>query len=87
MKKVDKSIHADQIEDDPLTIDVKIDGIDKITGIPLDIVGVFSYPTFAACGHQGKEIKQPVNVIVNVNAVDKKHNISIESQLILANNQ
>ena len=69
-----------------MTIDIKIDGVDKIKNIPLDIVGVFSYPSFAICTHEGKEAKQPMNVIVNVNAVDKKQNISIESQLILANN-
>ena len=79
VKKVNQSILADQIEDDPMTIDIKIDGIDKIKNVPLDIVGVFSYPSYGLCSHEGAELKEPINVIVNINAVDKKHNISIES--------
>ena len=39
----------DFIEDEPLAIDLKINGVDKILKIPLDIVGVYSYNTLGTC--------------------------------------
>jgi hypothetical protein len=33
----------DDIENEPLTIDIKIEGITKIVNIPIEIVGVYSY--------------------------------------------
>jgi hypothetical protein len=34
---------TDFIEQDPITIDIKIDGIDKIEEIHMDIVGIYSF--------------------------------------------
>ena len=35
------SYFNDDIENEPLTIDLKINGIEKFTGIPIEIVGVY----------------------------------------------
>ena len=37
-------INNDYIEDDPLAIDLEIGGVTKIMEVPLDIVGVYSFP-------------------------------------------
>ena len=37
-------IDNDYIEDDPLAIDIEIGGGTKILEVPLDIVGVYSFP-------------------------------------------
>ena len=36
---------TDFIEGEPLTIDIKIDGANKIKKVSLDLVGVYSYET------------------------------------------
>lgn len=40
---------SDFIEQDPLTIDLKVHGVDKVKDISLDIVGIYSFATFAEC--------------------------------------
>ena len=40
----DFQIDNDYIEDDPLAIDLEIGGVTKIVEVPLDIVGVYSFP-------------------------------------------
>jgi hypothetical protein len=44
-----ENLTTDFIEDEPLTIDVKIQGVRKSCGIPVDRVGVYSYATTATC--------------------------------------
>ena len=54
---------TDFIEDDPLQIDLKIDGLRTIRHIPIEIVGVY--------GYQQELREQPgktLNVIVNINS-------------------
>lgn len=44
-----ENLTTDFIEDEPLTIDIKIYGTGKICKIPVDRVGVYSYSTEAEC--------------------------------------
>ena len=77
----DNQIDNDYIEDEPLTIDLKILGIDLITEVPLDIVGVYSFASQGLCKKEGANfgIMEPINLVVNVNTRGKQKTISFES--------
>jgi len=73
----------DFIEDEPLTIDLKISGINKIFSLPIERVGVHSYVSEGTCNH-GQQ--SPQGLIVNVKTQGRKRLISFESQMLIANN-
>ena len=74
-------IDNDYIEDEPLTIDLKINGIEKITLVPLDIVGVYSFASEGLCKKEGTDfdVVESINLVVNVNTRGKQKTISFES--------
>ena len=81
----------DFIEDEPLTIDLKISGLAKRHHIPIERVGVHSYEAEGLCQEQDGEggfdlVAKPVGLIVNVKTQGRKRVISFESQLLIANN-
>lgn len=81
----------DFIEDEPLTVDLKISGIVKRHHIPIERVGVHSYEAEGLCQEQDGQggsylVSKPVGLIVNVKTQGRKRVISFESQLLIANN-
>lgn len=96
LKKHSKDIEGDQyfndyIEDEPVSIDLKIDGINKLTNLPIEIVGIYSYQANLSSfdlssTKTSKSDDSLVNVIVNINSHGKQRQISFESQLLFMNN-
>lgn len=56
----------DKIEEEPITIDLKIEGIKKISKIPIENVGVFSF--FA-------DVEEPETVVNNTSNSHKLFNM------------
>lgn len=57
MKRDDQIMFNDYIEDEPLTIDLKISGIRKVANLPIEIVGVYSYQAVVENTESSQEIE------------------------------
>jgi hypothetical protein len=64
----DNTNTTDFIEQDPITIDIKIEGITKLENIQMDIVGIYSFRTTAACD-PGNLSKRCISNIINIPSV------------------
>lgn len=83
-----------QLEDDPLLIDLEVQGAHRITNIPIENNGVFSYSLLPSNSEapEGSEtvgfsnILDVVNMVVNIANIGNQRLVSLESQLIFENN-
>ena len=60
-RKKQNNLHTgtmDFIEDEPMTIDLKIEGLKKMIHIPIEQVGVHSYTSYALCRVNKNNIKK-----------------------------
>ena len=72
-KKLDgQQYFNDIIEDEPIQIDIKINGLQKVRNIPIEMVGVYSMKTVT-------NKNEDMNILVNINTQGKQRIISFES--------
>jgi hypothetical protein len=79
--KKNKGLVVESFEEEPIKVDIKVEGLNKISGVPIEGLGVYSFSTNIVSKQQGKDQKNPksIGVICNIKQEGFHKKIYVES--------